>query len=235
MTENNMKKRMLIVEDEYYLGDMLRDWFRQRGFEPTLCENGIDGMNEALSNAYAVIILDVMLPGMDGFRVLEAVRKKEIHTPIVMLTARSELQDKLQGFHTGADDYVTKPFAVEELDARVNALLERVHDVSSERIRGAGMILDRNDRCLKNEKTGASVKLSGKEYTLAEFLLLNCGQLLSKAQITDAIWQNGKEPSYNNEEVYISFLRRKMKFIGAHACIETVRSEGYELKADHDS
>ena len=160
----------------------------------------------------------------------------KVWTPVIMLTAKVELQDKLQGFDAGAEDYLTKPFEIEELDARVNVLLRRSKKgTGAEETRAmAGFILDKNSRMLKNPTGNKKVKLSEKEYTLLSYFMENYDQVLSKEQITVRIWGYDTDVEYNNEEVYISFLRKKLKFIETDTMIETVRGVGYRLRGKKD-
>ena len=162
----------------------------------------------------------------------------KVWTPVIMLTARVELQDKLQGFEAGAEDYLTKPFEIEELDARVKVLLrkneKRTEVIEEETRKKPDFILEKNSRILKNTIGNKKVKLSGKEYTLLSYFVENYDQILSKEQITVRIWGYDTDVEYNNEEVYISFLRKKLKFIETDTVIETVRGVGYRLRGKND-
>ena len=164
--------KILIIEDEIRLADVLYDWFHNKNFQVTVCHDGISGYKTALKNSYDAIISDVMLPGIDGFSIVKKLRGMKVWTPIIMLTARVELQDKLQGFAAGAD-YLTKPFEIEELDARVKVLLrknEKGKEVTEEAIERPDFVLEKNSRILKNSVGNKGVKLSGKEYTLLKVL-----------------------------------------------------------------
>ncbi|MCR5202888.1 MAG: response regulator transcription factor [Lachnospiraceae bacterium] len=230
--------KLLIVEDEYRLADMLKDWFTKKGDKVTVCVNGMDGYNTAKENKFDVIILDLMLPGKDGFSILSDLRKNKDNTPILILSARDELEDKLKGFKFGAEDYLTKPFHIEELDARVSVLAKKARDKiengsyqnDDNCIRFANLSLDKNSHILKNVDSELSVALPSKEYTLMEYFLTNVNQLLSKDQITTYIWGYDTDVSYNNEEVYISFLRKKLRYLGCDITIETIRGSGYRLR-----
>ena len=165
--------KILIIEDEIRLADVLYDWFHNKNFQVTVCHDGISGYKTALKNSYDAIISDVMLPGIDGFSIVKKLRGMKVWTPIIMLTARVELQDKLQGFAAGAEDYLTKPFEIEELDARVKVLLrknEKGKEVTEEAIERPDFVLEKNSRILKNSVGNKGVKLSGKEYTLLKVL-----------------------------------------------------------------
>ena len=205
--------KILIIEDEIRLADVLYDWFHSKNFQVTVCHDGISGYETALKNSYDAIISDVMLPGIDGFSIVKNLRSMKVRTPVIMLTARVELQDKLQGFDAGAEDYLTKPFETGERP---------------------DFVLEKNSRILKNSVGNKKVKLSGKEYTLLSYFVENYNQILSKEQITVRIWGYDTDVEYNNEEVYISFLRKKLKFIETDTVIETVRGVGYRLRGKND-
>lgn len=233
-----MMIKLLIIEDEIRLSEILYDWFCNRDFQVTVCHDGISGYESALKVSYDAIISDVMLPDMDGFTIVKKLRSMKVRTPVIMLTARVELQDKLQGFEAGAEDYLTKPFEIEELDARIKVLLKKsgktVRTESTKCLNGPDFILEKNSRTLNNPTSNKSVKLSVKEYTLLFYFMENYGQMLSKEQITVRIWGYDTDIEYNNEEVYISFLRKKLKFIETSSVIETVRGVGYRLRGKAD-
>lgn len=229
--------KILIIEDEIRLADVLYDWFYNKNFQVTVCHDGISGYETALKNSYDAIISDVMLLGIDGFSIVKKLRSMKVRTPVIMLTARVELQDKLQGFDAGAEDYLTKPFEIEELDARVKVLLrknEKGKEEEEETGERPDFVLEKNSHILKNSVRNKKVKLSRKEYTLLSYFVENYDQVLSKEQITIRIWGYDTDVEYNNEEVYISFLRKKLKFIGTDTVIETVRGVGYRLRGKND-
>ena len=221
---------LLIIEDELRLSDMLRDYFVGKDHAVTLCGDGRSGLETALSSRYDAIVLDVMLPGMDGFEVLSRLRASDNDTPVLMLTARSSLRDKLAGFESGAEDYLTKPFDIEELEARLCVLTKKRAGAEIAALRFGELLLQRDDHLLHDAKSGLSVALSAKEFTLMSYFMENAGQLLSKEQITVRIWGYDTDVSYNNEEVYISFLRKKLAYLQTDARIETVRGAGYRLR-----
>ena len=233
-----MMEQLLIIEDETRLADILQDWFTDKGFKVTVCNDGISGYETALKKSYDAIISDVMLTGMDGFTLVKKLRDMKVRTPVIMLTARVELQDKLQGFDAGAEDYLTKPFEIEELDARIKVLLRKngktIRTDSIDNLTGPDFSLEKSSRLLKSTVSNKTVKLSAKEYTLLSYFMENFGQVLSKEQITVRIWGYDTNVEYNNEEVYISFLRKKLKFIGTRSAIETVRGMGYCLRSKKD-
>ncbi|MCR5272756.1 MAG: response regulator transcription factor [Lachnospiraceae bacterium] len=233
-----MKSRILIIEDEFNLADMIKDWFEEKGVSVEIRTDGNEGYACALSGDYDAIILDVMLPGMDGFSILKMLKANNVETPVLMLTARSELRDKLKGFKDGACDYLTKPFAIEELDARVNVMLmrygaDRRGTKSDENhLEYEDLILDVGGHILRCKEK--RIQLSQKEAKLMEYFMKNHNQVLSKEQITIAIWGADCDAEYNHEEVYISFLRKKLKYLGTDVRIETVRGAGYYLKETTD-
>ncbi len=231
---------ILIVEDEYNLADMIRDFFVGEGDSADICTDGILGFTKAASDEYDAIILDVMLPGMDGFEILKRLRKDAHKVPVLMLTAKSSLEDKLEGLSGGAQDYLTKPFEIEELYVRVKLLGSKGSFKENEKgtkddrassniLRYGNTVLDGASRDLSCVISGKKILLPAKEYSLAELFMRNPGQILSKEQITEHIWGYESNAEYNHEEVYISFLRKKLKFIGADVAIETVRGAGYRL------
>lgn len=229
--------KLLIIEDEIRLADVLYDWFCNKNFQVTVCHDGISGYELAAKTPYDAIISDVMLPGIDGFSIVKKLRDRNVVTPVIMLTARVELQDKLQGFEAGAEDYLTKPFEIEELDARIKVLLRRsgnAIETEAEGVKEFDFILEKNSRVLKNRTSNKKVKLSEKEYTLLSYFMENYNQVLSKEQITVRIWGYDTDVEYNNEEVYISFLRKKLKFVETDTMIETVRGVGYRLRGRYD-
>ena len=228
--------RILILEDEVHLAEILKDWFEQKGFEIVLYYDGVSGFETASKDFFDVIISDVMLPKMDGFSFVKRIRDIKIQTPVIMLTARTALSDKLQGFEAGAEDYLTKPFDIEELDARVNVLLKKCSVKpaikESNCLQCEDFKLEEDTHIIRNVKTDKNVKLSVKEYTLLKYFIENYNQVLTKEQITIRIWGFDTDVAYNNEEVYISFLRKKLKFIGTCVKIVTVRGIGYQLRGE---
>ena len=225
---------ILLIEDEYKMLDLIRDYLTARGNRIVAETNGNRGLDIALTGSFDVIILDIMLPGIDGFEVLSAIRKTGNNTPVLMLTARSSLSDKLKGFEYGAEDYLTKPFDIEELEARLH-VLGRKHGYKDNSLKKARTIiigntqLDLDNHLIKNIVSGKKILLPTREFMLMEYFMTNSGQILSKEQITVRIWGYDSDISYNNEEVYISFLRKKLSFIDSDIIIETIRRSGYRL------
>lgn len=194
--------------------------------------NGIDALDNALTGIYDVIVLDIMMPGMNGIEVLRKIRAEGMDTPVLMFTAKDEISDKVKGLDSGADDYLTKPFATEELLARVRALGRRSSAaiVNSDVITCGDLSLDTAAYELSCGKN--SLKLGLKEFSIMELLMKNSGRVLSKETLITKIWGYDSDAEYNNVEVYISFLRKKLDFIKSKAAIKTVRGVGYTLEED---
>ena len=220
---------ILIIEDEYSLADAVAESLNSEGFNTCIENNGEDGEDEALTDNYDLILLDVMLPKKNGFDILKSLRNMKINTPVIMLTAKSEIEDKLNGLEHGADDYVTKPFAMRELIARAKAVLKRAKNIEDTELLEYGDIsLDVKNamlRCGDNE-----IQISGKELDLMELLLVNKNQVSTKENIIERIWGYESEAEYNNVEVYITFIRRKLKLINSKVKIKAVRGLGYKLE-----
>ena len=224
--------RVLLVEDEKYLSAAIVKLLKQEHFEADAVYNGTDGLDYSLVNEYDAIILDVMLPGMDGFSVLGQLRKKGISTPVLMLTALGELEDRVRGLNTGADYYLPKPFEKKELIACLRAITRRREETVINELSYGDLRLSEGDGQLECTSTGKRIKLGAKEYQMMEFFLRNPGQILPKDTITDRIWGLDSEAEYNNLEVYVSFLRKKLSFLGAGTAIRTSRGLGYSLEKD---
>lgn len=222
--------RLLLVEDEKRMAQALCEILRLEKYEVDHYANGIEGLAAVESNIYDIIILDVMLPGMNGFDIAQKARQKSIRTPILMLTAKTELDDKVTGLDSGADDYLTKPFMTKELLARLRALGRRNINTPDGALSLGDISLDTNTSTLSCVTTGQSVRLSEKEYRILEYLISNSGQILTREQLVVKIWGFESEAEYNNVEVYMSFTRKKLVFVGAKTEIKAVRGIGYELR-----
>ncbi len=225
--------RLLLVEDEKRMAEALCEILRLEKYEVDHCDNGVDGLMAIESGMYDVIILDVMLPDMNGFEVAKKARQSGISTPILMLTAKSELDDKVKGLDSGADDYVTKPFYTKELLARIRALGRRNINTSDGRLSFGDISLDTNTSTLFCKETALSVRLSEKEYRILEYLIANQGQILTREQFAVKIWGYESDAEYNNVEVYMTFTRKKLIFVGSKTEIKAVRGIGYELRCDN--
>lgn len=221
--------KLLVVEDEEQLADALTEILKRDKYSVDTCYNGIDGLDNAMTGVYDCVILDIMLPGMSGIEVLRSLRKEKINTPVLLLTARSEIEDKINGLDTGADDYLTKPFVTGELLARIRALTRRKGEIVDEnRMDYNGLLLNKNTSSVVWQDS--DVKLSLKEYQIMELLISNPRQILPKERIIEKIWGYESDVEYNNIEVYISFLRKKLSVISAPVQIKTARGIGYFLE-----
>ncbi len=224
--------RLLLVEDEKRMAQALCEILRQEKYEVDHYANGLDGLAAIESDIYDIIILDVMLPGMNGYEIAKKARQKGIRTPILMLTAKAELDDKVTGLDSGADDYLTKPFMTKELLARLRALGRRNINTVDGTLCYGDICLDTNTSTLSCTTNGQGVRLSEKEYRILEYLIANQGQILTREQLAVKIWGFDSEAEYNNVEVYMSFTRKKLNFVGAKTEIKAVRGIGYELRCD---
>ncbi len=221
--------KLLVVEDEIQLADALSEILKRNMYSVDTAYDGISGLDNALTGVYDCILLDIMLPGMDGMEVLRRLRSEKVSTPILLLTARSEVDDKINGLDCGADDYLTKPFVTGELLARVRALTRRKGEIIDEnRVEFNGLGLHKNTCSISYG--GSDVKLSLKEYQIMELLIANPHQILPKERIIEKIWGYESDIEYNNIEVYISFLRKKISVISAPVQIKTARGIGYSLE-----
>ena len=223
--------RILIIEDEFNLADAIASKLKKEKYQVDICTDGEEGLYNATTNIYDLIILDVMLPGINGFEILNNIRKEEIKTKVIMLTAKSTLEDKLTGLEHGANDYVTKPFHIEELIARVNIQLKDPTEIKNKNIIKYGDIeLNIATSKLNCKNTGETVELVCKEFQLLEYFMRNPNQILSKEQIYDKVWGMENEIESNNLEAYLSFIRKKLKAIGSNVNVKAVRGLGYRLE-----
>jgi DNA-binding response OmpR family regulator len=221
--------RILVVEDEAGIADFLERALRSQGHVVDVATDGIEGERMAVDGDVDLMILDVMLPRRDGVALLRDVRKVKPGLPVIMLTARGEVTDKVAGLDAGATDYVTKPFSVEELLARVRAHLRAPVQSEPTRLEADGIVMD----LIKHDVTrdGMPIRLSGKEFELLEYFLRHPGQVLSRNELLRAVWGYTHEPRTNVVEVYVGYLRRKLALEGRPAPIETLRAAGYRLRA----
>lgn len=218
---------ILLVEDEDRLAAALIELFHSEKYLADHADNGEDGLYAALQKDYDVIVLDVMLPKMDGFAVVHALRRAGKKTPVLMLTARDEIRDKIEGLDRGADDYMTKPFVPEELLARVRALSRRQGEVLLDELRFGDLCLSLATNELSTP--GQSVRLAFKEAELLKLLIANKGVILSKETILRKLWGDESEAVENNVEAYVSFLRKKLGFLQSSVRIQAIRRQGYLL------
>ncbi len=221
--------KLLIVEDEMQLADALTEILRRNMYTVDTAYDGIDGLDNALTGIYDGIILDIMLPRMNGIEILRNIRKEKIQTPVLLLTARSEVEDKIKGLDCGADDYLTKPFVTGELLARIRAMTRRKGEILDDnKLEYNGLELNKNTCAIVYGRN--DVKLSLKEYHIMEMLISNPHQILPKERIIEKIWGYESDVEYNNIEVYISFLRKKIAVLSAPVQIKTARGIGYSLE-----
>lgn len=218
---------ILLVEDEDRLAAALIELFHSEKYLADHADNGEDGLYAALQKDYDVIVLDVMLPKMDGFAVVHALRRAGKKTPVLMLTARDEIRDKIEGLDRGADDYMTKPFVPEELLARVRALSRRQGEVLLDELRFGDLCLSLATNELSTP--GQSVRLAFKEAELLKLLIANKGVILSKETILRKLWGDESDAVENNVEAYVSFLRKKLGFLQSSVRIQAIRRQGYLL------
>lgn len=220
--------KILIVEDELALSEALTEILRRNQYNVDTVDNGEDGLEYALTGIYDCIILDIMLPIMDGLNVLKHLRKSKISTPVMLLTAKSDVDDKISGLDCGADDYLTKPFVTGELLARIRALTRRTGEVNVDSYNFCDLSLNKNTYMLSCKDQ--SVKLSLKEYQIMEILIMNPNHIITKERFIEKIWGFESDVEYNNIEVYISFLRKKIQSINSCTNISTARGVGYYLE-----
>ena len=221
--------RILIVEDEEQLSEALGAILEKHNYIVDRVFNGEDGLDYILSNIYDLVILDIMLPLMNGLDVLKKARKEGIECPIILLTAKGEVSDKVAGLDCGADDYLPKPFYTEELLARIRALSRRKGEVINENELSFGDI-SLNVGTLELSTSLNSVKLTAKEFGLLELLINRKGSVINKDDIINKLWGFESEAEHNNVEVYVTFLRRKLTFLKSKVTIKAIRNMGYLLE-----
>ena len=226
--------RILIVEDEFKIADVIVSRLRKENYIVDVFDNGEAGLDNALTNIYDLIILDVMLPKVDGFKILEKIRREKINAKVIMLTAKSMIEDKLMGFNSGANDYLTKPFHIDELVARVNAQL-RMDNVQVQKnyVEAGDLRLNIKNTTLTCTTTNESIEVVCKEFMLLEYLMKNKNQVLQKEQLYEKIWGLDNESESNNLEAYLSFIRKKIKIIGSNVQIKAIRGIGYKLEVEN--
>ncbi len=226
--------RVLIVEDEVRLAATLRDLLEMNGYTADVSHDGESGLDNALTSIYDVILLDVMLPKLNGFEVLRRLRAEGSATPVLMLTARSELDDRVRGLDSGADYYLTKPFEPKELLAAIRALTRRTPELRDTATLTCGDLkLEQSTFTLSCAER--SVRLSRKEFDMLEMLMLNQGLVLTKEKLLLKVWGYESDAEDNNVEVYISFLRRKLQHLRSTAKIITLRMAGYSLVPEEET
>ncbi len=221
---------MLVVEDEHRIANSIKKGLEQESYAVDVAYNGEDGYDFASTEEYDVIILDLMLPGMDGIDITKELRKEKIHTPILILTAKGQIQDKVKGLDSGADDYLTKPFSFEELLARIRALVRRPKVTVDETLAVSDLTL--NSKSFEVKRAGKLIELSNKEFSLLEYLMKNKSRIMTKDQIISHVWDYDADILPNTVEVYIRNLRNKidLPFNNKKEMIKTVRGFGFKIE-----
>ena len=220
---------VLLVDDERDLTNALSAILKQNNYTVDCAYNGEDGLEYALSGIYDVIILDVMMPKLNGFETLKRIRANKIDTPVIMLTAKSEVSDKIDALNGGADDYITKPFNSQELLARIKALLRRGAKYTDNTLTFYDVSLDRDTFELVSKDK--RISLGKKEFQIMELLMINAEKCVEKERLIEKIWGYDSEAEYNTIEVYISFIRKKLSAVGSKTEIKSLRGIGYTLSA----
>ena len=225
--------KILIIEDEYSLADAISETLQKENYTTKIITNGEDGEDEALTDLYDLILLDVMLPKKDGFEILKKLKAEKISTPIIMITAKSEMTDKLNGLENGADDYITKPFHMRELMARIKIVLRRNTNIENDSVLEYGD-LNLNLSTGTMSSNGNEIAINGKELELLEILMLNKNQIVTKEMLISKIWGFDSSAEYNYVEVYACFLRKKLKLLKSKVKIKAIRGTGYKLEEEND-
>lgn len=225
--------KILIIEDEYNLADAISSMLTSKKYIVNIATDGEKGLYEALTDVYDLILLDVMLPHKNGFEILKELKHEKISAKVIMLTAKSTIDDKMNGFNNGADDYITKPFHMDELLARVNIQL-RKNGINNDILQYDDIELNIKKLTLKNTTNNQEVSIIGKEFQLIELLIRNKDIVLSKEQIFNKIWGYDSECEINTLEAYISFLRKKLKLLNSKVSIKAIRNMGYKLEVKNE-
>lgn len=225
--------KILVIEDETGLREAVIEALKQENYLAEGTCDGETGIDMIRSGLYDLVILDIMLPGLSGIDVLTIVRRMKVTIPIILVTALSQLEDKITGMDSGADDYITKPFEMQELLARIRMISRRnsmTREVKSNRLTVSDLSLDADSFFITSGDTGKSVQLAGKEFHILEYLMRNSGQIMTRDQITLRVWGYESDAEYNNVDVYISYLRKKLQYVGTSVKIVAVRGVGYKLE-----
>ena len=222
--------KVLVIEDEKKIASLVRKGLEAQGFVVEVSPHGDEGFALATSRPYDVAILDIMLPGKDGLSILRNLRDRKIALPVILLTARSELNERLEGLNLGADDYLTKPFHIEELIARIHAVTRRAAGTSQSILAVADLTMNLLTR--KVTRGNRSIELTAREFSLLEHLLRSPGRVLTRVEICERVWDYNFDPGTNLVEVYIQRLRKKADGEFARKLIETIRGVGYRIRAD---
>ena len=225
--------RILIVEDEVSLAELVSKRLKAEKYLVDISNDGEDGLYNALLDIYDLVLLDIMLPHVDGIEILREMKKKHVHSKVIMLTAKSELEDKLLGFSEGANDYIAKPFHIDELVARVHAQL-RLEKVENDLLEFGDLQLDLKNSMLIHMKSHDSIPIINKEFQLLEYFMNNPNQILSRDMIYDKVWGMENDSLSNNLEAYLSFIRKKLKAIDSNVSIKSVRNLGYRMEYQNE-
>ena len=221
--------RILIVEDEESLADLVATRLKKEKYIVDISNDGEEGLYNALEDVYDLILLDIMLPNVNGIDILKQIRENNIKAKVIMLTAKGELEDKLLGFSEGANDYIAKPFHIDELVARVNAQL-RIDTVVNNTIEFGDLTLDLKSSEIINKNNNEKINIINKEFQLLEYFINNPNQVLSKEMIYDKVWGMDNDSISNNLEAYLSFIRKKLKNINSNVSIKSLRNIGYKME-----
>lgn len=219
---------ILYVEDETKIANFVCAGLKEQGFVVDYCDNGNDGYARALEFEYDVIVLDIMVPGKDGLAILKGLRKEGSSTPVILLTARNELDDRLAGLNLGADDYISKPFFVEELIARIHAVVRRVSGDRQNMLTVPPLKLDRITREVTCKQQ--VIELTSREFNLLEYLMRSPGRVFTRTQILEHVWGYDFNPNTNIIDVCIQRIRKKIEKVGGEECLESVRGVGYRFR-----
>ncbi|MDF0650509.1 MAG: DNA-binding response regulator [Nitrospira sp. LK265] len=222
--------RVLVIEDETKVGSFIQRALEEESYAVDLCEDGAKGLEMALAINYDLLVVDVMLPSMSGLDVLKNIRRERIHTPVLILSAQSQIDQRVKGLDAGADDYLTKPFAIDELLARVRALLRRGASESPGILQVEDLILNPATRDVT--RGGQRIDLTLKEYALLEYLMRHAGRVLTRPMISEHVWNQDFDTFTNVIDVYVNYLRNKIDRGRTKKLIHTIRGSGYMLKAD---
>lgn len=222
--------KILIIEDEYNLADAISSMLKSKKYDVEIRTDGEEGLDEALTDIYDLIILDVMLPHKNGFEILKELKEEKINSKVLMLTAKNTIDDKLIGFNNGADDYLTKPFHMEELLARVNVQLRKNNSSNIDTLELGDISLNIKSMELSNKNENHKVKIIGKEFSLLELLMNNANIVMEKEQLFVKIWGYDTECDINTLEAYISFIRKKLKLVKSNIKLKAIRNVGYVLE-----
>jgi two-component system OmpR family response regulator len=222
--------RVLVVDDEVRLAQSLARGLRAEGFDVDVAHDGISGRDAALTGTYDAVVLDIMLPGLQGYRVLEELRAAKVWTPVLMLTAKDGEYDEADAFDLGADDYMSKPFSFVVLIARLRSLTRRAASAQPTVLRAGDLVLDPARR--RVARGDAEIALTPREFGVLEHLMRNPDRAVSKTAILEAVWDEAFEGDVNNVEIYVGYLRRKIDVPFGRASLRTVRGAGYLFSAD---